>query len=655
MKKDFIYATISAIALVGAVSLTSCSSNEDVADINPTFDGEAVKTQFTISLPFGNNAMTRQTSSVVQQAENITSFRGMDGIVLIPYSDATTRTSRLGGNITLNKMLVPSAGDVNNSIPEGSLLSGTGNNNAVLYKDVTIPVGTAGFLFYAHAKASTDENAFTDGSLTGPDFVSNQTIEAANISFTPTQIKSTLVTTKGESLAAYVTSIAAAAPASGDGAWWKCASSYYSSTAGYNEGLGELYKSFISMKAGASSYVFAAVQDLYTTILNNTDDISEAIKAAILNSTYVTNAPSASDPAPTTLAFADNINNYPGGDNNFMPDGTAALTWSISATDASKTGDDHPTAASAATAVTDNSSISYGGMNLVNMTNIVYPASLYYYVSSPIRVSSTSRQSNYIDSNSWETILNSYSNTNGAVSSSTRSVAITTPIDYAVGRLDVTVNALGSNPHYDRKGKAVVFPDGAEAANQCFPLTGVLIGGQKAVGYNFEPITSGSEYTIYDKTINTVANSVYDYISSTVSAGPTYTLALETAANTEVYVALEFVNNAKDFQGLDGVVKHGCKFYMIAKLDPKADVTNQVSGVSNTGKRVFKQDYKTMANFSIGEGAPDENGDGQPDTGSFGGFANAYVTIPDLRTPQLELGLSVNLEWRPGIEFSVTF
>lgn len=30
---------------------------------------------------------------------------------------------------------------------------------------------------------------------------------------------------------------------------------------------------------------------------------------------------------------------------------------------------------------------------------------------------------------------------------------------------------------------------------------------------------------------------------------------------------------------------------------------------------------------------------------------NAYVTIPDLRSSQLSFGLSVDLEWRPGMEF----
>ena len=68
---------------------------------------------------------------------------------------------------------------------------------------------------------------------------------------------------------------------------------------------------------------------------------------------------------------------------------------------------------------------------------------------------------------------------------------------------------------------------------------------------------------------------------------------------------------------------------------------------------MFKQDFNTIANFKIGVGTPDTNNDGVSDTP--GGFANAYTTIPDLRTPQLELGFSVDLTWQEGITFNVTF
>ena len=50
MRTNFKFALMSAAALL-SLGLASCSSNDEEAPVNPTFDGEAVKTTFTISLP----------------------------------------------------------------------------------------------------------------------------------------------------------------------------------------------------------------------------------------------------------------------------------------------------------------------------------------------------------------------------------------------------------------------------------------------------------------------------------------------------------------------------------------------------------------------------------------------------------------------------
>ena len=620
MKKNFVYAMMSAIALSGAVSFSACSSSDELTDVNPTYDGESVKTQFTISLPQNLQSPTRMGYATVQEAQTIASFRGMSGIVIIPYSNATARTTRLGSNITLgaNTLIKPSAANAANAIPNGKLLA---NSNAVLYNDVTIPVGTAGFLFYGKA---TGTDGFADGALTPSNL---ETGESADISFTPVPIQATPVTTKGEAIAAYVTQIAGATN------WAGCANPDNSGQSWYNAGLGALYTNFTSMKAGASAYVQAAVQDLYKSIKGNTDAVSTAIKTAI-TTTY------ASVDGSGNLDFASSISNYPGEDNNSMPDGCATLTWSGSTATASTN--------SAIDITTPTGTPATSSAQPMNQ--IVYPAALYYFVDSDIKTSNTKRAADYDGTNDWDAILAKYGN-GTAVSSSTNSVAITKPIQYAVGRLDVTVNKLNAAKYYDRKGDEVTIPAGG------FQLTGVLIGGQKPVDYKFEQNMTGTEYAIYDKTINTQNSSsetgVSAYLTASVDAGPNYTLALETAAEQDVYVVLEFLNSGDDFQGFDGVVKKGCKFYMVALLVPDEDVTDKVSGTVNTGKKVFKQDFNTIANFTIGAGAKDGNGDGISDTPE--GFANAYVTIPDLRTPQLELGFSVDLTWREGITFNYTF
>jgi hypothetical protein len=55
--------------------------------------------------------------------------------------------------------------------------------------------------------------------------------------------------------------------------------------------------------------------------------------------------------------------------------------------------------------------------------------------------------------------------------------------------------------------------------------------------------------------------------------------------------------------------------------------------------KVFKQDYITTAKLTIGANS----------------LKKAYNVIPDLRSPKLELGLSVDLKWQQGITFEQDF
>lgn len=56
------------------------------------------------------------------------------------------------------------------------------------------------------------------------------------------------------------------------------------------------------------------------------------------------------------------------------------------------------------------------------------------------------------------------------------------------------------------------------------------------------------------------------------------------------------------------------------------------------------QDYVTTANFTI------KVNDG---TSHDQGLGAAYNVIPDLRTPALSIGLSVDLTWQAGLTFNV--
>ena len=623
MKKYFSYALVGAIALTGAVGFSSCSSSSDeVVGNNPSYNSEqnSVKTQFTISFP-SNVASTRQSAFTVQDAQTIASFRGMEDIVLYPFGVAGTITSdhkKLGDAITLKKIIKPSeitlASNEENSIPASTL---TEVNNSVLYNDVTIPVGTSSFLFYGKAKDNGDDK-FVDGSL------AMTTGEPSAIKFDLVQTNSgAVVGSTGEALAEYLTNIARAGGMTAEKSAWEATE---------NAGLKDLYDKFVSLKAGSSLTAQAAVQDLYSTIKDNLDDVSLAIKAAITNDDYV------SEINEGVLKFTSAIGNsaatYFPGDKN-LPDGAALLSY------------DEDT--NTFTQKTDGSDI-FGTIPATDpaqsritsaYTDYVYPASLYYYCNSTIKTSNSSQATAYNGTDSWATISGKYRD-GTSVSTSTRSVAILNPIQYAVGRLDATVKLGGdATTLYDKNGEAY-----AVNTTDGFTVTGILIGGQKQV-------KSATEYTIYDNI--TKSNGIIT-VKSTTACEPNHTLALETKAGESVYVAVELLNNGADFQGIDGVVPAGCKFYLVGQLNPTSVTDSEKNPNSLT--QVFKQDHKTIANFTIPTGyakTDTEAGHFNPSTGNTIGLGKAYNTIPDLRTPKLELGLSVDLQWERGITFDVDF
>ena len=643
MKKNYVYALMSAIALVGAVSLSACSSSDDVVDVNPTFDGEAVKTQFTISFP-QNVAKTRQTAAIVQAGEKIENFRGMDNIVLYPFAatgsagsdpinyadpttpDASTLPTKLGNAITLTKLVKPTTANVNNSIPAyDSDVAGSGlvdKNNSVLFNDVTIPIGTGSFLFYGKAiNSGTDK--FVNGSLV----MNNDEPSTITFDLDPTYTATT-ASPVGAALATYLTTIAKAT------GWADCAE---------GTGLRDLYDNFIKLKAGSSLTVQAAVQDLYSSVRNNTDEVSVAIKTAILNATYAKDVTSASDATPNgilefTVALGNTEETYFPGDVN-LPDGAALLKWDESDT-------------------SDKKFIQVIDGNTGNVANItakyadyVYPASLYYYCNSGIGTAISSQSDEYVNTNTtWGDVLSDNYTAAQQVKSNTRSVAILDQIQYAVGRLDMIVRGLVTTTDgakrimYDRNGEAY---DAAAG----FEVTGVLIGGQKQVGFNFTP-QGTAEKTIYDNITKSQSTTLIVKPRTDINdptsnqSGVNYTLALETAATTDIYVAVEFLNKGGDFQGADGVIPAGCKFYLVGKLSPASGTQPTNPAPATTLNQVFKQDYKTIANFSISQ-----NTESAHDKG----LGAAYNTVPDLRTPQLELGLSVDLTWQEGITFNVEF
>ena len=170
------------------------------------------------------------------------------------------------------------------------------------------------------------------------------------------------------------------------------------------------------------------------------------------------------------------------------------------------------------------------------------------------------------------------------------------------------------------------------------------------------PTTTDFDKLVYDNRVTGLAAGTAVPTTVGATSSPNYTLLFDNWATgdtqNKVRVALQFVNNGDDFWGRANLIRKGQTFYLVAELDPTGksisadnwDSYYQIpplnaSGVSTKTTRVFVQDYMTTANFKITNDATTKS------------LQNAYVTIPDLRSSQLSFGLSVDLDWRPGLTF----
>lgn len=257
-----------------------------------------------------------------------------------------------------------------------------------------------------------------------------------------------------------------------------------------------------------------------------------------------------------------------------------------------------------------------GNLSYTSMDHFVYPASLYYMANTDIKTADTRLSDRY--STDWNTCLNLYNPGGTSVTATTQSVALVKPVKYAVGRFDVAAKFSASSIN-DNVGESI-----AVTAEDGITLDGILIGGQKNADWQFAPLASSEEYTIYDASVTSTKLGTADIASKIMAQS----LALPTTAATPVNFALELTNNTGNaFTGVDGIVPDGAKFYLVGRLEPQADKADN---------KVFAQAYNTKANVTISS------------------LAHAYNCIPDLKNPKLELGLSVNLEWTEGLVQDIT-
>lgn len=315
----------------------------------------------------------------------------------------------------------------------------------------------------------------------------------------------------------------------------------------------------------------------------------------------------------------------------------------------------------------------------VPIVNYRFPPEILYWANSGIRVNDASKaKADYPNTvatwaNPDEAKWAGWTN-NGSVLSTTRSVAMMKQVNYGVALMqtNVSYSNLDGVVAYDNNSSI----HEGEADNAItidatsFKVTGVFIGGvTDRVGWDLTRINASDnkpDKIIYDRVSEggfgiplSGSASMYtttwdNYIPQTDAMGNVIGLGRQ-EDQTDVYIALELVNNTgKDLWGELNLIRDGGTFYLVGKLDLAAAIAassttfpeekfchyppyNPETGETIAVKRVFMQDYMTIANLKFTRNS----------------LKHAYVTVPDLRSSQISLGLSVDLKWNEGLSFNV--
>lgn len=605
MKRFQLFSLASAMLLASAAGFTSCSSDsEDPQAGGSGVAGQVVKTQFVINIPYagnesGGNARV-STRMTAENTQNSNIFLGLKDIEMfafdkVPTSESntiSTRTIRIG---------------TRNPLPSGP------NDFRRIYSDIAIPVGTTNMILYAKtirtktvASGPANKTNFEAGSLTNPygNFKDDAKPTLSDLNFNLEAIhKNDDFNDKGQAILYRLNEIANTKTS--DGQKWSEIGTEESAN-NDDKILHTLYNTFIKLKAGSANSVNSFINHLKAAIK------SQGVTTEMANA-IIANCQEVSVDFPRGL---------------FLPDGVVRVKFDTTNGFMFET-------ATAGTTTT--------GSDLIDYKTITYPSELAYFVSSPIKTSTTDTKLNDLPSyNNWLAGTETWEGYKNIVQNNTLFVALQNPVQYGVACLKSSIKCASTSLEDNAKEKI-----GSESNNtitvddKSFPVTGILIGGQpKGVKWDFEPASTNQpgdfKYTIYDNDMNDGNN-----FTAKVEAGTlpyNYTLVLDnkdtsgSATQSNVNVVIELENNAADFYGADGLIPKDSKFYLAGTLDlSKYNQTEDGKALDH----VFIKDHTTVANFTINN------------------LKKAYNCIPDLRTSKINVGLAVDLKWESGIKFDV--
>ena len=583
------------LMVVGCKEYGGTPFTED--DYNVVFEIDRLNLAFTIENPKENQ--TRMSSYVTQAVDN-TDFRGICDLSLMPFNVSRTGSDCITASDNVSSSPLEGINGINSGITNNDANTPNqlyGGANSKYFLRTQLPVTTNSFLVYGRAipqDASTDlAKKQVNGSLTPAGIPGRP----AGISFSPVPMvrfisEGHAASAKGDNLITYLNTIFT-------NEW----------TNPEKPILNNLISLLQDMKAGSSASVLAFVQEIYELLKPSvsTSYVGDVLKVMLNVSTLP-----ATLPAANTITLPDNCKGFPA--DCGLPDGAAVIEWA-------KVNNVYQFRA-----VTNANNLST--LN-TDVTQFVFPAELWYRANSRIHTSvipltnPEAQAKTIFNRSSWADVLgqtisqgstDALFTANGTVQSSTTVVAITDPLQYAVGRLDVKVKA-------DNTESYLVDAIDLHHSPSELKITGVLIGQQSPVDFAFHSkwTTGATEYVIYDNQLP--ANQ---YLSTDESE-TFHTLVLETPANRNVNIAVEFENVGS--QNIytcseNTIVPPGCRFYLIGQLDP-----TQATNYSSSHNKVFTQDEITSVTFTVNT------------------LANGYYVVPSLSSSELKLGLGV-IDWK---------
>ncbi len=591
-----------AMLLMTVLLIGGCASEEE---IDPNAPVPTVKAQLNFSLPsriVGKRlASTRMTGDVVQESNKEADFRGIADVHLFCFDQYPTESStKLGGIV-----------DVKTSGEE--VTDDVTTDDYSLCQPINIPVGTSYFGFYARADDApkTHEERMKYGTIETVGLGKNTYQGNSGIRFRPVQICTSKDILGGSvsgqallNLLNYLMNITVNVAAPNDR--WSTAENLY---------LNEAYQRMTQLTT-LSSYNVEVMLGFILKLINQEapDNLADKLVSSITKTISESCDPeTVPDIENGVIKLKASYQGFPADIN--LPEGAARIKWD---------------AEELRFVVPDKQE--YGNdLNVTSVNDYVYPMNLQYQVFSDILASedlvilkqdeeSATVSSDNAQYSSWQNLLNEgYVNADKKVGNTTQSVAMVQQVEYAVGRLSLRSRIGTDSNIYDAAGKVVGMYDGI------FTLKGYIVGGQREVDYNFQPVPSSRTYAIYDTDLNDGPQKLKRHYFSE----PDYILGLGTMADNSILVALELVNNGPAFQGADGVIVKGATFYLVANMNPK-DSEKYSSGSLD---KVFCKDRATQVYITINS------------------LANATYGLPNLDIPRPTLGLSVDLSWGEGLWF----